>query len=147
VTYQLDTTCFSVENLKSVTHKRNTFDINLKMTKIIFPDHSAHMESVETSFKDCFSNLIEDFAISFQNDKTYYFRNSYERYLSSIIGEEIPNLHRNGCKYEKHFKIVNINKLAVKMYAEDIIYVYPCDSKMLVCTDADSARELRKVRR
>ena len=143
VTHKDTIPVLSIERLKTMTHKRNTITVDLKMTTYYYGFDSPYPGIVT---QDDFGTIIENFAVCYRQGCMYLNINSHERYLCSFLGVDYVDCIIEPEIYNKYFKIVRPSKLAFKMHWDDVLYVYDEDDYLLVVTDAAAKVKFRELR-
>lgn len=138
---------FSIEKLKEVTDKHN--QQRIKIPSAIYSYRSYYGMPSELSWdteNEDFSALVAALAYLLEQDMLHLMRGAYERYWAMLMGEEYHKVFNNPREaFKNRFSIIQATKITVKMYEKDILYVYH-DGQMLVVTDRDLAKKLRKIR-
>jgi hypothetical protein len=131
---------FSIENIKQVTDKRNNTMITLVYPELVYPEDSkANYE------KEDFGVVIELFGLHYRNESLTCLNICYDKFICDTMEVDYIEAVCHPMLYKNYFKIVRPSKLSMKLYWNDILYVYP-DDAFLVVIDPKTASNFRKIR-
>lgn len=137
---------FTLKNLRKVTDKRNDFTVSIKAPKFVFADYS-HNQVYDPDYvkKVNFADLIENVAICVKYEKFWLINGDHEKFIAKKLNMNFWDLTLDSEKYFEHFMIVKPNKLSLKLFWKDVLYIYD-DNLLFVSKSKLTIPEFRKLR-
>ena len=147
VTDKYSTEHLNLENLRSVTDKRNNFKVKVKSPRWIFPDYS-HNQLFEPDYtrEIEFSDIIENVALCMDTGKFWLIVGNNERYVSKLLDYDFWQLTINTDLYNEHFIIIKPTRLSMYMCWDDVLYVFD-DGRLFVARSLKAIQAFRKARK
>lgn len=136
----------NLNNLRSVTDKRNNFKVRVKSPRWIFPDYS-HNQLFDSDYMKSihFSEIVENIALCMDLKRYWLILGHNEKYVSDLLSYDFWELTINTDLYNEHFVIVNPTKLSMYMCWDDVLYVFE-DGRLFVARSVKAIESFRKVR-
>ena len=136
---------YTIQKLREVTDKLNSVKVDLKMRRYIFPFFNAYPEDDYFYYKEDLSRVLENFALCFRNKCPWLITQTQERFICSLIDEDVVECMFNPELYNSYFKVVKPNTLTIKLFYNRTLYVFD-DDCMLVITNKNTDLKFREIR-